>query len=201
MSNRGDGMDTMAWLTVAIVIATFAAPFLALHIQTKLEAHRRFVERKEWVFYSLMSNRNSQVHPDFVRALNSIDIAFNGGKHRSTTEASVIRAWRDLHHELCDGITANATAQMIETWNSRLADKVTSLLEAMSADLGYSFDHEFIRKGGYYTRGAAEHDNEMIGIRKELLKVLRREKAFPVENVQTGQDGSVAPLRFPGQLP
>jgi len=192
-------MDTMAWLTLAIVIATFGAPFMALHVQAKLEAGRRFRERKEWVFYSLMSNRNSQLHSDFVRALNSIDIAFNAGKRRTGTEASVIRAWHDLHHELTDGIAAGATAEAIQGWNARLGDKVTSLLEAMSGDLGYSFDHEFIRKGGYYTRGAVEHENEIIGIRQEFLKVLRGEKAFPVENVQTRSDGTVAPLRFPGQ--
>lgn len=41
-------MDTMGWLTAAIVVATFVVPLAALRVQTKLESNRRFLERKEW---------------------------------------------------------------------------------------------------------------------------------------------------------
>jgi hypothetical protein len=188
----------MALLTIAVVVATFYGPVHAVQSQSKIERQRRNLDRKEWVFYSLMTNRRARLHPDFVRGLNTIDIAFNGGnaKARTATENEVIRRWHDLHHELTGGLVADATPQQVNDWTRRCEDKVTDLLDVMAIDLGYEFDREFLRTGGYYTRGAAEHENEMVEIRQAFLKVLRHQATFPVENMTT--DGNnVRPFQFP----
>lgn len=187
------------WLTAAIVFATLLGPVLAVQAQKWLERRREAKSRKEWVFYMLMTNRRAQLHPDFVRALNTIDIAFNGGREskRSKAENEVIRAWRDHHHVLTVGPGQNADAGMFKQWHDAIEEKFTNVLQAISQDLDYSFDRETLRNGGYYTKGVVDHENELSLIRQALVRMTRLEAAVPVVNVQPRADGTFEPIHFP----
>jgi len=188
------------WPTLAIVAATLLGPIFAVQAQKWLERRREVKSRKEWVFYMLMSNRRAQLHPDFVRALNTIDIAFNGGREssRSKTENNVIRAWRDHHHILTVGPGQGADTAMMKTWHDNIEEKFTNLLECMAQDLNYSFDRETLRSGGYSTKGSADHENELTLIRQALVRMTKLEAAVPVLNVQVNADGEFEPIQFHG---
>ena len=65
----------MSWLTV---IAILLAPFVAVHVQKRLEQGRETKERKLNVFRSLMATRGAILSPIHVEALNRIDISTGG---------------------------------------------------------------------------------------------------------------------------
>jgi len=190
--------QSVLW-SLALIVATFFGPIAAVQAQKWLDRNRARHDRKEWVFYMLMTNRRARLHPDFVRALNTIDIAFNGGRERSrsTPEARIIRVWRDYHNELTNGLVESPSDQQLQEWTRRIDDHLTNLLEAIAADLGYTFDRDFLRTGGYYARGAAEHENEMAAIRRSLAKMVDGRGALQVINMTRDEHGNLQQVRLP----
>lgn len=173
----------------AVVVATLAGPIFAVQAQKYLERISAKRQRKEWVFYTLISNRAARLSPDFVRALNTIDIAFRGGepKNRSAHETKVINAWRDYHHLLSHGLDPKPTDADVKAWSDRVDDRIIDLLESMATDLGFSFDRENLRSGGYYTKGAADQEQQLAIIRESMVQMTRGQAAIPVVIVPAKQ--------------
>jgi hypothetical protein len=88
---------------------------------------------------------------------------------------------------------------MMRVWTDAIEEKFTNLLEAMAKALGYSFDRDLLRTGGYHTKGAADHENELTLIRQALVKMTTLDAAVPVINVQPGPNNKYVPMRFPGR--
>lgn len=183
-----------ACLTAAIVVATVVGPIAAVQVQKYLERRSEAKRRKEWVFYTLMSLRASRLNHEFVRALNTIDFAFHADKPKQVeSEREVIRKWRDyLAHVAKPPADGNWVP-----WNQRIDDLVVDLLQAMADDLGYPFDRQNIRSGGYATQASADHEIEMAQIRRHLLSVLDGKRPFPVMNTYV-KDGKLHTVKLPG---
>jgi hypothetical protein len=77
-------------LGVLTVVAIVCGPIIALQIQRKLDREREALNRKLWVFKTLMSFRATALAPAFVQALNLIDVEFSGHNDK---EKAVRNAW------------------------------------------------------------------------------------------------------------
>ena len=78
-------------LGIAVVIATFAGPVLAVWVTRHIDNMRRVKERRLDIFRSLMATRRAPLAPDKVRALNLIEIDFYGIQPVSDAHREVMR--------------------------------------------------------------------------------------------------------------
>ena len=78
-------------MEILVLIAIVGGPFLGIWAQGKLDEKRQAKERKLDIFKTLMATRATPLSPEHVRALNRIDLEFNGGK-----EKEVQSAWNAL---------------------------------------------------------------------------------------------------------
>jgi hypothetical protein len=80
-------------LSAATILAIYYGPIQALKIQRKLDEEREARNRKLYIFKTLMSNRVTRLSPNYVHALNLIDVEFTGNDDR---EKAVREAWKEL---------------------------------------------------------------------------------------------------------
>ena len=90
------------WLIIA---STLLGPILAVQAQKWVERAREAVQRRNWIFITLMATRQARVSFEHVRALNSIDLAFYGRRMlgrawRTPSSQAVLGAWHDYHGHL-----------------------------------------------------------------------------------------------------
>ena len=69
-------LDTDVVLSVITIIAIMTGPIIALDLQRRLDEGREAKKRKLWIFKTLMSYRATFLNPNFVQALNLIDVEF-----------------------------------------------------------------------------------------------------------------------------
>src|SRR5712692_4084551 len=72
------------WLTVVAIVA---GPILALLAQRLIDRLREKKERRVRLFMTLMSTRATQLAPDHINALNSIDVVFSSGRDKRIRDA------------------------------------------------------------------------------------------------------------------
>lgn len=162
-------------LNLLTVVAIVAGPILALQIQRKLDREREALNRKLWVFKTLMSFRATALAPSFVQALNLIDVEFNGDDEN---EKAVRIAWKvllDHYYDLSRAKEPNSDA-LVERGTQLRAN----LLMAMGQSLGYDFDEVLVKKGSYYPTGLGDVEAEQHAIRRGVLNVLSGRGRIPV---------------------
>ena len=76
------------WITVAGIIL---GPIFALFAQRALDWMREKKKQRLAIYFTLMSTRATPLHPDHVRALNSIDTVFS-----RRSDQDVRAAWTKL---------------------------------------------------------------------------------------------------------
>ncbi|MDA9469637.1 DUF6680 family protein [Bradyrhizobium sp. CCBAU 53415] len=153
-----------------VVFATLVGPILAVQTQKFIERAGDRKKRREAIFVALMANRATRISPEFVKALNLIDIEFLPGRISAAKDRKVIDAWHEFLGELTHGAGPGADQAAIAAWNQRCEDKVVDLLAAMSTALGFSLTREQLRRGIYHPQGAVEREQAQL----EILHGLRR---------------------------
>jgi hypothetical protein len=145
------------------IIALLVGPLAAVVTQLWFESRRERRRQKLWVFHTLMSNRRTVLNPDFVRALNSIDVVF----YRNST---VRNRFKDLlrHYSMPDWKAAQIPPGLVE----KARDLTAQLLAEMAKDLKYSYDHTDLKDNAYAPQGWENQENEFMLIRKHLIPVL-----------------------------
>jgi len=159
-------------LGVITVIAIVTGSIIALEVQRRLDMGREARNRKLWVFKTLMSFRATALSPQFVQALNLIDVEFDADDEK---EKAVRNAWKvllDHFGELANPKLPNA--------NEKTATLTTNLLLAMGKSLGYDFDEVQIKKGAYYPMGLGNVEQEQHAVRRGVLDVLQGKRRIPV---------------------
>jgi hypothetical protein len=151
------------------VWATYKAPVHALDVQTKLDEAKERGARKLGIFKTLMANRATRLNPNFVQALNMIDMEFT-----QDSDKDVRDAWKELLDHYSD-------------WGAKPQDKrktdddadikkstelLAELLARMSKAVGYSFDKVTIKKGIYYPEGLSNVEQEQHAVRRAMLNLL-----------------------------
>ncbi len=167
----------------AIIFATMVGPILAVQAQKSVEALRERRNRKNWVFTTLMGTRQARTSPDHVRALNMIDLGFDGhrilGVYRSRTksEQNVLDKW----HEYLNHLTTKYDQDQVVLWGVRGDDLFTDLLGCMARDLRFRFDKVQLKTGSYWPRAHADIDSDQEVIRKQLVKLLSGDGAVKID--------------------
>jgi hypothetical protein len=175
---------------VATIVAIVRGPIIALRIQRKLDDERQEKDRKLWIFKTLMAYRVTRLSPQFVQALNLIDIEFTG-----PSEKSIRDAWKELQDHYTDwGRKTTAEREAAgTTLEERANDLLAEMLVKMGSSLGYTFDKVYVKKASYYPEGLGNMELEQHALRKGLLKVLAGEAWLPVAVFQQ----TFAPLNEP----
>jgi hypothetical protein len=161
-------MEHESLLTISdslMIAAVLIAPFVAVHVQKKLEHLKEDRERKLRVFKTLMATRAATISGDHVQALNMIDLEFQGNKYKNVTTA-----WKSYLDHLGSYPKDNKEAQAV--WADKRVDLLAKLLSEMGASLGYTFDDVHIKKSIYAPEAHAQTEDEHLLIRRGLIRLL-----------------------------
>lgn len=174
MSNTG-----IRLLTISAIIL---GPIVALGIQRWSDNRRESLQRKLWIFKTLMMNRATRLAPAYVQALNLIDVEF---KSDSKADKRIRTAWKVLLDHLASDQTAPGAGD-------RATDLTANLLSAMGQRLDYDFDEVYIKKNAYYPVGLGNIEQELHLVRKNVLELLDGKRRLPI---------AVLEQKFPDLLP
>jgi hypothetical protein len=126
-----------------------------------------------------MATRVTKLSPEYVRALNRIDIYFygEGPNKRTKTESKVLEAWKIY----LDHLREVYAPEEFNIWNSKLEDCFIDLMVAMSNDLNYSFDKVEIKRSSYFPIGHSNIEITNEKMRNATLDVLEGKVALKIK--------------------
>ena len=152
------------------IAAIFLGPIVALLLQGQLDKWRQIRKEKMSLYATLMRLRAVRLTPEYVNALNMIDVVFKEG---NKSERSIRIKWLKLmDHYYAD--------TKLPGWDDRLTDLTIDLLDAMGKSLGYEFEPSHIKRNAYSPRLQAIRFNEQEELRKRLLEVFSGNRSIRV---------------------
>lgn len=164
-------MDTTGIvLGLLTILAIIVGPVTALYVQRKLDEGREAKNRKLWVFKTLMAYRATVLAPQFVQALNLIDVEFN---RKNTEETAVRNKWKEL-------LDLFSNWQATPNRGEKSVELIADLLLAMGKCLDYEFDRVYVKKGAYYPEGLGNVEQEQHALRRGVLELLDGKRRIPV---------------------
>jgi hypothetical protein len=110
-----------------------------------------------------MRLRAASLTPEYVNALNLIDMVFKGKKR---SEKKIRDKWKILMDHFND--RDNKTKE----WGEKRQDLTVDLLAAIGERLGFRFDPSHIKRQVYFPQAMSDQWEENNQIRKQLLQVL-----------------------------
>ena len=151
---------------ICMILATFIGPITAMLAQKWIEKRKEALNRKIWVFHTLMSTRALRASsPEHVQALNAIDVVFNMTKK---AEKPVIDAWGEYLDHLAH-YPDNSGEKEIQTWHSKGENFLIELLKIISDHLGYSFTSVQLQRGIYHPHGHADALSSQMELQNMIL--------------------------------
>jgi hypothetical protein len=153
------------WITVA---ALLLGPFLALLSQRVLDWLRENKQRRVNLYMTVMGLRGTWVHPDSLRALNSIDTVFDKGSDSHVREAWV-KVIRHVETRRPDWDTDQDQAR---AWDNKLLDLRVDLYQVMGAAVGINHSVDYIKSQFYYPELHMNAELDWLHIRQQLVKVI-----------------------------
>jgi hypothetical protein len=177
-------MGTLRLADWLMLIAVVFGPVLAVITQI---LHQRWNEKRQqkfWVFSTLMSLRASALAPDYVRALNYIDVVFFENEKIRTK-------WRDLLAALDRKAQDGDEATINEIGEAR-RDTTAELLAEMAKELGYDFDHTAIKNRSYTPQFHADLEEQQKHLRQFAIAFLNGESTVKVALDESGAIGNAA---------
>jgi hypothetical protein len=153
------------WLTVLAIVV---GPILALLTQRLLDWIREKKQRRVQLYLTVMSLRATWLHPDSVRALNSIDTIFDG-----ESDSDVRKAWSAV-------IAFARTPQpdfrvqrdQALAWNDHLVDLRVDLYQLLGVAVGYNHTVDYIKTQFYNPQLHQDIEQELSQIRKQFAKAI-----------------------------
>ena len=116
-----------------------------------------------------MSFRATSLSPNYVQALNLIDVEFDG---KNQQEKAVRDAWKVLLDHFSNLPGENAWEKSTEL--------TAKLLLVMGGALGYDFDEVHVKKGAYYPKHLVDVENEQNTLRRAVLALLDGQRKLPI---------------------
>lgn len=145
------------------IFAIFFGPFSALWVQRLLDNSREVKRQKEHLYFTLMRLRAANLTPDFVNALNMIDVVFKGS---GRSEKRIRDKWKILMDHF------NTRDSESKEWGEKRQDLTVDLLAAIGEHLGFRFEPSHIKRQVYFPKAMSEQWEESNQLRKQLLQVL-----------------------------
>ncbi len=153
------------WITVAAIVV---GPVLALFAQRLLDWMREKKERRVKVYLTLMSLRGVWLHPDSVRALNSIDTVFEKVSDKPARDA-----WARVIAHVCTPLpNIDKFPQEARAWNDRLIDLRVDLYQLLGTAVGYDHTIDYIKTQFYNPQYHIDVELEQMQIRKQFAKAI-----------------------------
>ncbi len=147
------------WIEIA---AIFLGPIVALFLQRQLDEWRERKKEKFRLYSTLMRLRAVRLTPEYVNALNLIDVVFN--KKKGPEKVIRDKLLTLVEHYYKDPSSAD--------WQDRVTDLTVDLLTVMGEYLGYEFDPSHIKRNVYSPQVQVTQFQEQEALRKLLLDVL-----------------------------
>ena len=154
-------------LGIAVVIATLFGPILAVWVTRITDARRERRARQLEVFRALMRSRRSNLSPEYVAALNTVEIEFAGVE-------SIENAQRQLFQHL-------SLKPQPNDWIERLQRLQTRLLYTIAKHLQFDFEQLDVLEGGYLPQAWGASEEEAQAIRTAALQVLQGARAIKIQ--------------------
>jgi hypothetical protein len=174
------------YLGIAVVIATILGPIVAVFVTRMIDDGRSRKQRQTDVFRSLMRSRRWALSPDYVNALNLVEVEFAGIK-------PVENAQRELFQHL------NQHTQSQE-WGDKWRRLQTRLLYAIAVHLGYKMEQLDVLEGGYIPSDWGSLEDQQRALLHSMNELLSGKRLLPVQLVdQTPPANNIRPLNPPGQ--
>ncbi len=161
------------------IIAIVLGPILAVQVEKLLSRINERKRSREQIFKTLMATRGSTLSLDHVSALNRIDLEFSNTKKRYKR---VLSAWKSYFDHLSNHDKQETNSLIWANDNNKL---LVELLYEMGKSLKYDFDRALISRNIYSPVGHIQVEKELQEIRILLLSILKGEKSFPMEIVNT----------------
>ena len=148
--------------------AIILGPVLALLAQRLLDFIREKKQRRVQLYVAAMSLRGHWLHPDSVRALNSIDTIF-----AKKSDKPIRDAWeRVIRHAATMRPDWNGRQDEARAWDARLLDLRVDLYQLLGAAVGYDYTIDYIKNQLYVPQGYVDAELEQIQIRKQFAKAI-----------------------------
>ena len=167
-------------MDIITVVAILLGPILAIQAQKIMEKLQEKKSRRLGIFKTLMSTRATPLDAQRVRALNLIDIEFEGSNKE---DKSILSQWKICLDHLNSGPSDPAASEYqadLKIWAEKLNELNGSLLQKIGNSLGYDFDEIQIKKGAYSPQAHVNIEQEQQTLRTELIGVLSGKKALLV---------------------
>lgn len=151
-------------MEILTIIAILIGPFLGIFVYGKIEDRKHAYNRKLDVYKTLMATRGAQLSPDYVNALNRIDVEFTADDEKAVREAwsayldhfSGAPTPPDIPGTDADeqAKTAYDTAYAVhkaevKQWGENGSGRLVTLLKEMGSVLDYDFPEVHLKKGNY----------------------------------------------------
>jgi len=158
------------WFDWITVLAILAGPVLALSAQRHLDQKREKKNRRTTIYLTLMSLRATPLHPDHVKALNSLDTVFDG---RDAKHQKVRKAWETALTHI-NTKRPDVDPEM-SAWDNKLLDLRVDLYQAVGQAVGYDHSVEYIKSHIYMPIYFASAELDLLKIRGGFAKILTDE--------------------------
>lgn len=152
---------TPNWFDWITLLAVFFGPIFALMAQRLLDRIREKNRIRLHIYFTLMSLRATPLHPEHIRALNSIDTVFDRRKDQVVRDT-----WAKVLAHL--GKDADGDS----SWNSNLLDLRVDLYQAIGRRVGYDHTVEYIKNKIYQPRYFNEVERDEMQIRQKFARAL-----------------------------
>lgn len=164
------GLKTSDWIIIAAIIV---GPILAVLGQLGWQRWKEKRDLKVWVFSQLMSLRATPLAPDYVRALNYIDVVFY-------KNAKVRQRWKALLEHFASEGYKKGDAELAVA-HERARDLTAELMAEMAKVLGYQYDHTHIKENAYYPKGLGDLETHALQILDKGAAVLEGKSSIRVK--------------------
>lgn len=166
---------------VAIIFASIVAPIFAVLAAERLQRSRATLDRREWVFRSLMTTRTrtARVKPAHVEAINNIQFAFDRASFPliETARKAYLEQLRDPRQLTTD-------AEAIRQWHLRVDAHFLKLLSAIARGLKIPFDEAGLEEESYRPEGQIYVERQEDKVRALMIDVFEGKRFVRVQSME-----------------
>ena len=186
-SAMSDTITIPTILGIATVFATIAGPIAAVWATRWMDHGKERYQRRLDVFRALMRSRRTWLSPEYVGALNLVEVEFYD-------DQKVIAAWKELlkWFEAVAG-APNPDERQMQRLNEEGQRLRVLLMDAIAHALKINIPQLDIFHGGYNPELHGQIENEQHSIRRLFADIANGKKAFPVLAFTRGDLGRSPP--------
>lgn len=174
------------YFAIATIVAILVGPVLAVAVTRWIDARRAMRDRQWDIFRNLMQYRRTPMNPEFVGALNLVEVEFS-------KDERIITAWKQLLASFEQLATESMTEEQLTSLANERSQAQTRLLDAIAKRLGMRIEQLDIYSGGYSPKGWLDVENEQTIIRRLFGEIAIGKRAFPVMVFQPQPEDEQAP--------